>query len=269
MLFSRNTIELEKYCKKVYKDAESVIHRWGHISRVADGARWIVKINYGTSEEQELAYTAGLLHDIVRPITEKKCHAESSADEAGSILKDFKFKGSSMSKICKAIKDHRSPPSRWDSIFHQSVYLADKVFEHMGAYLDFRACVWAGELSHEDYKGLSPTEAVLNYYEKASSKFLDRNFPGFIKPIVSYQKRWNERFFKNLRNKKGWAEEMAERLFYKGKEKKDFDETLRRFEPKFNEQNRWKDEMISYIDSDLDSSIFNMIINKPNSGAEF
>ncbi len=269
MILSKNTIELEKYCKITYDDAESVIHRWGHISRVADGARWIVKVNEGSEEEQELAYVAGLLHDIVRPITEEKCHAEESAEKARRILKDFKFQESSISEIIKAIEDHRRPPETWDSMLHQSVYLADKIFEHMGAYLDFRACVWAGELSHTDYKDLEPIEAVLTYYDKASSKFLDSKFPEFTKPIVSYQQRWNEKFHNELENGENWAEDMADRLYYKGKEKEDFEETLKNFETNYKEQKRWKKEMISYIDSDLDSSIFNMLIKKPNSSAKF
>lgn len=269
MVSSRDLTELEEFCKGEYKDAESVIHRWGHISRVADGARWFVKVRNGSYEDQRLAYVAGLLHDFVRPITEKRCHAEESAENAKEILEVFNLKEDKISKISKAIKDHRKPPNSWVSISHQSVYLSDKIFEHMGAYLDFRACVWAGELSHTDYKELEPIEAVLTYYDKASSKFLNREFPEFTEPIVSYQRRWNERFHDELENGENWAEDMAERLFYEGKGKSDFDETLKNFETNYKEQKRWKKEMISYIDSDLDSSIFNMLIKKPRSNAEF
>lgn len=269
MISTRDISELESFCKKEYEDAESVIHRWGHISRVADGARWFVKVRNGSEENQMLAYSSGLLHDIVRPITEETCHAKASSETAEEILTVFNFKVDHISKICKAIKDHRRPPSNWESILHQSVYLADKILEHMGAYLEFRACVWAGELSHTDYRDLEPIEAVLTYYEKASSKFLDGKFPEFTEPIVSYQRRWNQRFYKALKKEQKWSEDMAERLFYEGRKKADFDETLRNFTIKHPEQKRWKKEMISYIDSNLNTSIFNMMIMKSNLGTEF
>lgn len=269
MISNRYLFELEEFCKEDYKNADSVIHGWGHVSRVAEGARWFVKVRNGSEEDQKLAYAAGLLHDIVRPITEERSHAETSAESAEEILEVFNFHENHILKVSKAIKDHRKPPDNWDSILHQSVYLADKIFEHMGAYLDFRACVWTGELSHTDYKTLEPIEAVLTYYDKASSKFLDRKFPEFTEPIVSYQGRWNRKFYKELKDGKTWADEMATSLFYKGKEKADFEETLKNFKTSYPEQERWKKEMISYIQSDINSSIFNMIIRKPNSSTKF
>lgn len=269
MVSNRDIKELEIFCKEEYKEANSVIHRWGHISRVADGARWFVKVRNGSKEDQKLAYVAGLLHDFVRPITEERCHAEASAESAEEILSVYNFNKNNISKICKAIKDHRNPPKNWDSILHQSVYLADKIFEHMGAYLDFRACLWAGELSKTDYKGLEPVEAVLTYYDKASDKFLERDFPEFTEPIVSYQRRWNERFHEELIQERSWAEDMSTRLFRKGKEKADFDKVLKNFETNYPEQEKWKNEMLSYIDSELTSSIFNIIINKSRSAAKF
>ncbi|MFW6083317.1 MAG: HD domain-containing protein [Thermoplasmatota archaeon] len=269
MVNKRDLFELEKFCKEEYKNADSVIHRWGHVARVAEGARWFVKVKNGSDDNQRLAYAAGLLHDIVRPITEERSHSETSAESAEEILEVFNFHENHISKVSKAIKDHRKPPDNWESILHQSVYLADKILEHMGAYLDFRACVWAGELSHTDYKVLEPIEAVLRYYDEASSKFLDREFPEFTEPIVSYQRQWNRRFHKGLKDGKPWTEEMATKLFYKGKEKADFEETLTNFKTSYPEQKRWKKEMISYIKSDMDSSIFNMIIRKPNSSTKF
>lgn len=269
MISNRDITELEEFCKGEYKNADSVIHGWGHVSRVAEGARWFVEVRNGSDEDQRLAYAAGLLHDFVRPITEERCHAEASAENAKEILEVFNFQDKQISKISKAIKDHRKPPNSWESILHQSVYLADKIFEHMGAYLDFRACVWSGELSHTDYKDLEPIEAVLRYYDNASLKFLDREFPEFTEPLVSYQRRWNRRFHRELKDGKTWAEEMASRLFYKGKERADFEETLTNFKISYPEQKRWKKEIISYIQSEIDSSIFNKILKKTNSSTVF
>lgn len=239
--------DLEEYCKTQYERAESVIHRWGHIKRTAEGAVWFVSVLGGSEREKQLAYTAGVLHDIVRPITEEVCHAQASVDKALEILSTCpEFTEYEKEQIYKAIKDHRKPV-KWESALHQSVYLSDKILEHMGAYIDFRAPVWAGELSHTDLCGLEPIEAVLAYYEKASRKFLTGIFPEFVKKLVDYQVEWNNTYVKALKTCEEWAVEMAEKLFFSGRYKKDFEETLTSFKPENENQTKWADEMREYI----------------------
>ncbi|MBS3817066.1 MAG: HD domain-containing protein [Candidatus Thermoplasmatota archaeon] len=109
MIRSKNIDDLENHCKEAYKDAESIIHGWGHAYRVAEGAKWLVKMKNKSKENQDLAYVAGLLHDIVRPIDEERCHAEASAEKARDILTYFNLQENHISKICKAVKDHRYP----------------------------------------------------------------------------------------------------------------------------------------------------------------
>jgi HD superfamily phosphodiesterase len=232
-------------CKPCYKKAESVIHTWGHITRTAHGAAWIVKTMGGTPRQQELAYLAGILHDIVRPPTEDICHAKASAEKALTILKEIHITDSEKEEIYNAVKDHRTPV-RWNNAVHSSVYVSDKIFEHMGAYLDFRASVWAGELSHTDFEGLTPVEAVIQYYKKASKKFLTGKFPDCVTKIVDYQTKWNKTYFKALQDNEWWAVDMAVTLFLAGRKKEDFEKMLHTFEPE-GKQNQWVNEMRTYI----------------------
>ncbi|KYK38193.1 MAG: hypothetical protein AYK18_01180 [Theionarchaea archaeon DG-70] len=239
--------ELSQYCQSVYLTAETVIHRWGHIIRTANGAAWVVKALGGTKREQQLAYVAGILHDSVRPLTEQICHAQASAENALHILSTYSaFTDVEKQEIYLAIKDHRNPVT-WKTSVHQSVYLSDKILEHMGAYLDFRAPVWTGELSHTDFQGLEPVEAVIQYYNNVSQKFLIGQFPKFVEDLVLYQTSWNKKYLKTLKNGDSWAVNMAETLYYAGSRKEDFDQTLLSFQPEGDFQKKWTHEMREYI----------------------
>lgn len=238
--------DLTEHCKAEYEKAETVIHRWGHIIRTAKGAVWFVKILKGTKREEQLAYVAGILHDIMRPNTEKVCHAQASAQKALEIVSTYpEFTDSEKKEIYQAIKDHRNFAA-WKSPLHQSVYLSDKICEHMGAYLDFRAPVWAGELSHSDFCGLEPLEAVLQYYERVSRKFLTVGYPNLLKGLVSYQVSWNKSYVEALKDGENWAVEMAETLFFTGRNKEDFEQTLVSFKPR-GKQREWVNEMRDYV----------------------
>ena len=238
--------DLTDYCKGEYKKAESVIHAWGHIMRTAQGAVWFVRVLGGTEREEQLAYTAGILHDIVRPDNEEVCHAQASAEKALIIMNKYpEFTSSEKLEIYQAIRNHRYPVE-WKSIIHQSVYLSDKICEHMGAYLDFRAPAWAGELSHSEFGGLEPVESVLKYYEMVSKKFSAENYPDSLKCLVSYQVDWNKRFVEALETNEEWAVETAEQFFLSGKRREDFDSMLITFNARGTQQ-EWVTEMRDYI----------------------
>jgi hypothetical protein len=238
---------LTEYCKSLYEDAESIIHRWGHIKRTTRGAVWLVDVWGGTEREQQLAYVAGILHDCVRPITEETCHAQDSAERALTILGHYsEFSPDEVQLIYQTIADHRIPTT-WENMVHQSVYLSDKILEHMGAYLDFRAPVWAGELSHTDFTGMEPVEAVIQYYTGASRKFITGVFPSPIKNLVDYQVGWNRAFLEALNTTTSWAMDMVERLFLSGSQKRDFEEILTSFSAKGTKQEKWFKEMNQYI----------------------
>ena len=247
MEFTPGMRELTERCKLLYSDAESVIHRWGHIMRTARGAVWFVNLSGGSERDQQLAYVAGILHDGVRPVTEETCHAHASAEWALILLEAYsEFSDEETQSICQAIQDHRMP-AVWKSPVHQSVFLSDKILEHMGAYLDFRAPVWAGELSYTDLHGLEPVEAVICYYRNASRKFCAGNFPDFVHDLVEYQTHWNRVFLEALIAHEPWAVDMAEYLFSAGSKKKNFDWILASFSPHGSQQEKWSSEMNAYI----------------------
>lgn len=240
---------LTEYCKSEYEKAESVIHQWGHIIGTANGAVWFVKVLGGDEREQQLAYVAGILHDIVRPDTELICHAKASSERAVQILQNYpEFTENEKEKICEAVRDHRGPVE-WKTLPHQCVFLSDKLFEHMGAYLDFRACVWVGELSHSDCKGIEPIEAIIGYYNKRASKrkLSELGFPPFVAELVDYQAGWNWRYKEALEKGEEWAIDMATRLYDSGREKEDFDAMLMSFKPKNEKQSDWTNEMKDYL----------------------
>jgi HD superfamily phosphohydrolase YqeK len=156
---------LEDYCKHIYEQAPSLIHRWGHIERTTLGAKWFVRILGGSKEEEELAHIAGILHDIVRPNTEKVDHAQASADEAERILRKFEFEEEKIPLIVQAVRDHRKKPEKWASALHQSIFLSDKLLEQMGPYIVFRRLVYTGEL--KDYSELDAEEAIIASWKRA------------------------------------------------------------------------------------------------------
>ncbi len=266
MIPRKNIKDLKNRCREAYKDAESIIHGWVHAYRVAEEAKWLVKMKNKPKEQQDLAYIAGLLHDIVRPIDEERCHAEASAEKGRGILTDLNFEDHHISKICKAVKDHRYPKEDWDSTLHQSVFLADEIFEQMGAYMDFRGCVWVGEEFHTSRKDPEEcVETILKHYEEGYSRYFDREFvermfPEFTVPIALYQLKWNERFKTALKDGESWAEDMVERLVEKGKNKMDFEDIIVGFETRYPEQVEWKEEATSYIDGGLVSSKFKTML---------
>ncbi len=136
----------------------------------------------------------------------------------------------------------------------------------MGAYLDFRACVWVGEEFHIGRKDSDDgVESVLKHYDEGYSRYFDREFvermfPEFTVPIALYQLKWNESFKTALKNRKSWAEDMVERLVDKGKNKMNFEEILNNFETHYPEQEEWKEEAMSYVKGYLVSSKFESML---------
>ncbi|MFX0090669.1 MAG: HD domain-containing protein [Candidatus Hodarchaeota archaeon] len=247
--------DIEEFCKKRYNQAESVIHRYSHVLRVAQGAVWFSQYFPVAPSEEQIVYLAGLFHDIVRPITEVHCHAESSAHEASEILaNNFDISQEILSEIVLIIKNHRKN-DLWASKgkpWHQCVYLADKIWEHMGAYADFRASIWVGELSKNDYKDIEdPVQAILTYYTQASQKFLTGSFPKVFDSLVKYQLEFNTQFQRGLIQKEPWAQTLATSFFNFGKRHQNLDEKIKNFSPKDGQQQLWHKETLSYLSGNL------------------
>ena len=237
----------------VYENASMRSHRKGHIHRTRDGAVWYVDHLYGEEREQQLAYVAGQLHDIVRPRTDEKCHAQLSSEKAYNILRDYsEFTEKEKVEICEAVKDHRKRPLEWKSPLHVSVYLADKTLEHMGAYLDGRVSYAAGANDLEELDGMEPLEWLKEYYSMASKKFLEAKFPSFCHNLVSYQINWNNIFLKAMKDEQDWCCDMITQIAESAQNGMDMDEALTSFQPNDTlRQLDWSMEMKEYIDGSL------------------
>jgi HD superfamily phosphodiesterase len=164
--------EIESLARERTRNVVSVTHDFGHLKRVAVGAAWFVKVLGGTKEEQDMAYAAGLLHDIVRPASEKVCHAKASARESEKILSALGVEKAAREKMVRAIRDHRLPV-KWVSPLHQSIYLADKILEQMGALVAFRRCYYVGECA--DYRGVKMEEAFRRHFSYRMDRRMGRH----------------------------------------------------------------------------------------------
>lgn len=240
--------EIEEFVRKRTENIDFVTHNWGHVIRATKGAVWFVKVLGGSKEEEELAYVAGLLHDIVRPESETIDHAQASADEAEKILKRFGVGGEPLRKIVKAIQDHRKPVA-WESPLHQSVYLADKILEQMGAYVIFRRCVYVSEVV--EYRDMPWQEAVRKQFRLRLERFQSRAFPERFHNLVEYQYSWPLRFEKAYISGNEWALALAEYAWKRGKENAKVEDIIRGFKPEGPEAEKIKQEAIEYLDGKL------------------
>jgi len=240
---------LDRIVREETKDVVSIIHDYGHLKRIAVGARWIVKILNGTKEEEELAYAAGLLHDIVRPATEKICHAEASGEKSRDILSEMGIDRKTTERVVEAIKGHRKP-HEWKSPLHKSVYLADKIFEQMGAYINFRACYYVGEC--KDFAGKDPIESIIKYFDYRIKKFDKRPFDAVLLPLVEYQLKKRVDFKKLLSEDVPWVREIALNMHDHGRKHDiDIDKAVRGFQPSGKEGEEAKKEALLYMDGEL------------------
>ena len=222
-----------------------ITHDFSHFKRVAIGARWFVKILNGTQEEEELAYIAGLLHDCVRPDTEKVDHAFASADKAREILKGFDLDSDTIEKIVQAVKDHRKPV-KWASPLHQSVYLADKLLEQMGHYVAFRRCIFVGEC--RDYTGKPFEDSIIHQFEYRLNKFNPTKFPKFFQPMAKQMLKPSIGFYESFKRREEWAIRLGKFCYDNVKEKsRTMDEIIRDFVPDSDNAEKYKKEALDYM----------------------
>lgn len=261
MRMTEDLMRLTEDCKKEYNTPDSLAHGLGHVNRTANGAAWFVCKAGGTEREQEISYAAGLLHDIKRRKFESLSHAISGSERAPEILKRYSFTEDENNEIIIAIRDHRDL-AEWKSIVHQSVYFSDKVFELMGAYMDFRGPFWVGEKFNEKYKDTDtkPLEALLILYEKARNKiFVPAKYPDFARDLVNYQIGWNSEFNEGLKNNEEWAVEMGMKMLDYGRKRIGFEEVILNYEPKNSKQKKWTKEMQDYIKGKKFSEFDNLL----------
>lgn len=236
---------IESYVRENSKDA-LLTHDFSHFRRVAAGAEWFVRLLGGDKEEKELAYIAGLLHDIVRPGTEKVDHAVASAEKSRDILKGFALEEEAIRMICQAIRDHRKP-AIWESPLHQSVFLADKILEQMGHYVAFRRCMYVGEC--RDYKGKPFEESIIKHFAYRIGKFdYKKDFPEMFHGLVNHMFIPLKDFDRHFRDGHSWALSLARHCYDAARSSNvSMDEVIGSFQPEGGEANKWKIETLDYM----------------------
>jgi HD superfamily phosphodiesterase len=239
---------LDRIVRNETENVKSIVHDYGHLKRTAVGARWFVRILKGTKEEEELAYAAGLLHDIVRPPSEI-CHAEASGERSKEILSGLGVDRETIERIVEAVKSHREV-HEWKSPLHHSIYLADKILEQMGTYVDFRRSYYVGEC--RDYEGKDPMKSIISHFEHRIKKFNEGSFERFFLPLVKYQYRKVTDFYSLLVKGVPWARELVMEMCWHGKRHDaGFEEAVRMFKPTNREGREIRNEALLYMEGKM------------------
>ncbi len=236
--------QIESIAMERTRNVVSVTHDFGHLKRVAIGASWFVKVLGGGKEEQDMAYAAGLLHDIFRPASEKVCHAKSSAIESEKILSDLNVEKADKEKIIQAIRDHRLPV-KWTSTLHQSVYLADKILEQMGAFVAFRRCYYVGE--SEDYKGEEMARAFKEHFAYRMDRIKKTDFPSSVSRLVDYQWKWLLDFSILLNREEPWTVRMGRHMYEAAQKRMLLDKAMGSYRPDTKEAEMYMKEAVDYM----------------------
>jgi HD superfamily phosphohydrolase YqeK len=236
--------EIERVAKERTKNVVSVTHDFSHLKRTAVGASWFVRVLEGKEEEQEMAYAAGLLHDIVRPASDI-CHAKASTEESEKILSGLEIDNTVKEKIVQVIRDHRLPVT-WTSRLHQSVYLADKILEQMGALPAFRRCYYFGEC--KDYEGMKIHEAFRKYFIYRVKRINKADFPENMGKLVDYQWKWLQDFLELMNNQEPWAVKLGMFMSEAARNRIPFETVIRSYRPETKEAERYKKEVMDYIE---------------------
>ena len=239
--------EIEEVVREKSKTSLSIIHAFGHLKRTVIGAKWFSNLLGGTKEDAEKAYVSGLLHDIYRPPS-GRLHDESLMEDykqAKEILEKFDLDEKLIEEITFPIREHREFSTQ-DNILCQSVFLADKILENMGAMVIFRRNMYLGE--NPDYVGVPLKDAMFAQYKKRFSKFKEEMFPKQFFELTKYQYAWPVNYFEAYKKEEEWAVYLSEYCYEKGKEKVEFDQAVKDFEPKFKKDEEYKKEALAYIE---------------------
>ncbi len=215
---------VEAILKANLEENKSCAHGLGHLQRTAEWSFWFVTQMDGTLREAELAYVAGLFHDMVRPDTNEIWHAQDSANKTKELLKDI-YQPNDLEKIVKAVLDHCEPKKEWESLLHQAPFFADKIAEGSGAYVCLREALWSGE--SPDYHGKDLVRFVPHLLRKRVDGVLrPTNYPSRFSKLVEYQNQWILDFSEALEKNDSDAVFLLEFFNKRGKEGLDFDSVI-------------------------------------------
>lgn len=223
----------------------SPVHGYEHLRRTGLGAWFFAQAFGETREGQDIAYVAGLIHDLKRPSTEKIDHTDISVDEAKKILVMFKISGETTDKILAMIQSHRN--FQEIPLNQQYVFLSDKLLEQSGAYIIFRRCYYVGEC--EDFKDTPFKEAMFHHWKERMTKFTPDKYHECVRKLATYQYKWQQDFFDAYLNEQEWAVPLAKNFFDYGRGgQMNLWELVKNYDADFPESKRIKDEAFAYME---------------------
>jgi HD superfamily phosphodiesterase len=238
--------QIEQYVKEQTKGI-SPVHGFMHLRRTAIGAKWFTECFGGTKEDGDVAYVAGLIHDLKRPSTEKIDHTDISVNEAKKVLSMFSLDEIERKQIITLIGEHRvfhDVP-----LFQQSIFLSDKLLEQSGAYLVFRRNYYIGEC--EDFRTLPFEEAVILHWESKMKKFFPEQFHEKVRKLALSQFAWVKEFFDAFLQKKPWAQSIAKDFYAFGRDHRpDLDLLIQSYTSEHPETRRFQEEAVHYVEGE-------------------
>lgn len=242
--------KIEYVVKSETATPASIVHDFGHLCRVAEGAAWFVRALGGNEHAQSLARAAGFLHDIIRPAHDRIDHVLASTARAEEILKSLSISGEDREEILRAVRDHRGG-AQWQSVVHESVFFADKVFEQMGAALEFRRGMWLGECQDIDWSCTTLKDTVIARYTKRLEVVRPERFNPKVASVVAYQLKWLLGFLEAFKADRPWAVRLNRAAFEAGKARTSMEDAVRNYKPGYVEDANYKEEAMAYIDGKL------------------
>ena|SRR3989344_6945232 len=240
-----NSLPIQEIEEKIKGQTTSLseVHRYGHLGRTAIGAQFFSRFFGESEEDQGIAYVAGLIHDLERPNTEKIDHSDISVREATKFLSPFSVDQETKDEIILLIQTHRHAQDI--PLSEQWVYLSDKLFEQMGAYVIFRRSYYVGEC--EDFINVSMEEAVTSHMKTRMEKFHPDVFNIKLRKLAEYQYEWEKEFINAFEKKEKWAWQLTQQFYTAGRKKTPFESLINSFLPLGVEDLKFKDEAIAYI----------------------
>lgn len=247
--------ELERRVANETKKA-AASHDFNHLLRVAKGAKWFCDILGVTEHEKQVAYAAGLLHDIIRPATEKYDPLKDAMKKAEEIMKELNMGKTETKEVLEAIHAHHYPNPKKKAGY--SVFLADKLLEALGAYIVFRRAVFMGE--SPDFAGMGRMEATTRHWTARINKWHPSGYEKRFAKLIDYQFSWCQKFLDAFRRGEQWSLNLNDAGFEAGKKGTSTDKFIASFKPGLKEEKEFKEEALSYIRGDKFSMFTEMII---------
>lgn len=177
-----------------YFDGQDPAHDWAHNLRVMGLCE---RIGRAEQADMEVLRLAVLLHDIGRAEERRtgECHAEISAREAGSLLREAGYNEQRIRIVQKAILTHRfrknNPPT---TLEERILFDADKL-DSIGAVGVARAFAYSGVIGQPIQSDDPNQHTPSREYEIKLRQLHERLYTEMAKRIAAERHRFMEQFF--------------------------------------------------------------------------